>query len=95
MSAIAQNRALPGARRSYSSSMASELQLTAVFEVVEGDWVQARIRELSEVITVAPTRAEAEDLLRDALLEYVTSLSEPLEDGEAAGDLQRLQLTVT
>lgn len=75
--------------------MASELQLTAVFEVVEGDWVQARIRELPEVITAAPTRAEAEDLLRDALLEYLASLSEPLEADDAAGDLQRLQLTVT
>jgi predicted RNase H-like HicB family nuclease len=75
--------------------MASELQLTAVFEVVEGDWVQARIRELPEVITAAPTRTEAEDLLRDALLEYLASLSQPLEAENSVGDLQRLQLTVT
>jgi predicted RNase H-like HicB family nuclease len=76
--------------------MTRELELTAVFEVVENDWVQARVRELPEVITVAPTRHEAEELLRDALLEYVASLSEPLEGEDAAsGDLQHLQLTVS
>lgn len=77
--------------------MASELQLTAVFEIVEDDWVQARIRELPEVITVARTRAEAEDLLRDALLEYVAALSHPHEGAGAdlTGDLKRFQLTVT
>ncbi|MFN8161715.1 MAG: hypothetical protein U0R52_11810 [Solirubrobacterales bacterium] len=69
--------------------------MTAVFETVEDDWVQARIRELPEVITAAPTRAGAEELLRDALLEYVTSLSEPLTGEDAAGDIQNLQLTVS
>jgi predicted RNase H-like HicB family nuclease len=74
--------------------MAHEVTLTAIYEIVDDGWIQARIQELPEVITAAPTREEAEELLQDALLEYLTSLSEPLEAGQAAGDLQRLQLTV-
>lgn len=75
--------------------MAHEVTLTAIYEVVDDGWIQARIQELPEVITAAPTREEAQELLQDALLEYLTSLSEPLEAGKAAGDLQHLQLTVS
>ena len=75
--------------------MASMVTLTAVYETVEGDWVQARIQELPEVITAAPTRLEAEDALKDAVLEYLTSLSEPLVEAGANGDRQSLQLTIS
>lgn len=52
--------------------------LTPIFEEVENGWIQARIKELPEVVTAAPTRKEAEDMLADALHEYVASL---VEDG--------------
>lgn len=76
--------------------MAHDVTLTAVFESVEGGWTQARVRELPEVITAAPTREEAEELLKDALLEYVGSLIHPAEDEKKpeAGERQRLRLTV-
>jgi predicted RNase H-like HicB family nuclease len=75
--------------------MAGELVLTAIYQIVERDWVQARVEELPEVITVAPTRAEAEEALKDAVLEYLASLSEPLNGEALAGDRQSLQLTVS
>lgn len=75
--------------------MAGELTLTAIYETVEGDWVHARIQELPEVITAGRTRAEAEELLKDAVLEYLASLSEPLVGDHLAGDRQSLQLTVS
>ena len=74
--------------------MASEVTLTAIFEVVEDGWTQARIREIPEVITAAPTRAEAEAMLRDALLEYLATVGEPLDDELVSGDRQDLHLTV-
>jgi predicted RNase H-like HicB family nuclease len=75
--------------------VAGELLLTAIYETVEGDWVQGRIQELPEVITAAPTRAEAEEALKDAVLEYLASLSEPLNGDSLKGDRQSLQLTVS
>ena len=74
--------------------MASEVTLTAIFEPVEDGWTQARIREIPEVITAAQTRELAEASLRDALLEYLATLSEPLEEDVASGDRQELHLTV-
>lgn len=52
--------------------------LTPVFEEVENGWVQATIRELPEIITVAPDQDQAFENLKDALHEYVESY---LEDG--------------
>lgn len=75
--------------------MAGELTLTAVYETVEEGWVQARIEELPEVITAAPSRTAAEEALKDAVLEYFASLSEPLNGDALAGDRQSLQLTVS
>lgn len=49
---------------------------TAVYETVEDGWIQARLLELPGVITAAPSQAEAEDLLLDALQEYLMSLQE-------------------
>lgn len=50
------------------------MTLTAVYESVENGWVQGRLEELPGVITAAPTREEAEELLADALSEYLGSL---------------------
>ena len=74
--------------------VAHEVTLTAIFEAVEDGWTQARIRELPEVITAAPTRDEAEESLKDALLEYLSTLGQPLEGELAVGERQDLHLTV-
>jgi len=50
--------------------------LTPIFEEVENGWIQARIKELPEVVTAGPSREEAWVLLQDALREYVASLQE-------------------
>jgi predicted RNase H-like HicB family nuclease len=52
------------------------VSLTPIYETVENGWIQARIRELPEVLTVAPTQDEAQTMLRDALREYVDHLVE-------------------
>jgi predicted RNase H-like HicB family nuclease len=61
-----------------------EVSLTAVYEPVENGWVQARIREMPGVITAAPTRAEAEDMLLDALREFLLSFRSD-SDGDETG----------
>lgn len=50
-----------------------ELLLTPVYEQVEGGWTQAHLRELPGVITVAPTHEQAQDMLVDALREFLLS----------------------
>lgn len=45
--------------------------------------MQARIREMPGVITAAPTRAEAEDMLLDALREFLLSFRDDSENDEA------------
>ena len=60
-------------RISYSIDVDREVSLTAIYESVENGWVQARIREMPGVITAAPTRAEAEVMLLDALQEFLLS----------------------
>jgi predicted RNase H-like HicB family nuclease len=57
--------------------MAASVSLTAIYEPVEDGWVQARLKEIPAVITCAPTRDEAEELLLDAMREYLLSLVEP------------------
>jgi predicted RNase H-like HicB family nuclease len=76
--------------------MTRDVSFTAVYEAVEDGWIQARVRELPEVITAAPTLEEAKELLLDALLEYLRSLGdeavvdsrEPLAEG-------RLQISLS
>lgn len=73
--------------RASRTQQAQSLTLTAIFEPVEGGWVQARLRELPEVITAAPSHDEAREMLADALREYLLSLAddaEPVEHGAGA-----------
>lgn len=56
--------------------MSRRLSLTAVYELVEDGWTQARIAELPAVITAAPTHDEAREALLDALREYLVSLGD-------------------
>ncbi len=48
-----------------------QIKLTAVYEPVENGWTQGRLIELPGVITAAPTLAQAKEMLRDALAEYL------------------------
>ncbi|HEU0132492.1 MAG TPA: hypothetical protein VFQ85_16020 [Mycobacteriales bacterium] len=63
--------------------MTSELAFTAVYEDVENGWVQARLAEIPGVITVAPTRDAATEMLLDAFAEYVRSFAD--EAAETTG----------
>lgn len=56
--------------------MSAEVTFTAVYEDVENGWVQARLVEIPGVITAAPTRDEATEMLLDALAEYVSSFAD-------------------
>ncbi len=56
------------------------LRLTPVYREVEDGWTQATLRELPGVITVAPTFEQAEELLIDALREFLMSFSEEPPD---------------
>lgn len=49
------------------------LQLTPVYEDVDGGWTQVRLAEMPGVITAAPTREQARELLLDALREFLLS----------------------
>lgn len=66
--------------------MDREVALTAVYESVENGWVQARIREMPGVITAAPTRAEAQNLLLDALTEFLLSFGKDADGREGSAD---------
>jgi len=60
----------------YSHGMAQTITLTALYEPAEDDWVQARVAEIPAVITCAPTRSEAKEMLIDALREFFLSFTE-------------------
>lgn len=81
------------ARLRYFGVMSTRLMLTAIFEPVEQGWVQARIVELPAVITAAPSRQEAEELLGDALVEYLLSLGAG-EDIIVSSTAQKLPVEV-
>lgn len=74
--------------------MSASLTFTAVLTAVEGGWVQAQLRELPQVVTCAPTEAEARAAVVDALREYVASFTTPgAEQPEAHGyDVVRLTI---
>lgn len=65
--------------------VSESLTFTAVYEPVEGGWVHAHLAEIPGVITAAPTRADAEVMLLDALREYLLSFTDPAAVGRHAG----------
>ncbi len=69
--------------------MASRVSLTAVYEPVENGWTQARIEELPEVITAAPTLVEAKELLADALREYILMTLRNVEETPTLATVER------
>ncbi len=70
----------------------NELAYTAVYEEVEDGWIQARIAELTGVITAGSSRDEARDLLRDALREYLASFVEGDSGEPSSGDREHLRV---
>lgn len=75
--------------------MSDELNLTASYRTVDEGWTEGQILELPGVITAAPTREEAEDMLRDATVEYLTSLTTPVAEAEAGSDNQAIRISVS
>lgn len=71
------------------------LQLTPVYEQVEGGWTQAGLMELPGVITAAPSREEAQDMLLDALREFLLSFGDGHTDGTLSPDPDALTLTIS
>ena len=69
------------------------LQLSIVYEPVENGWTQARIAEYPAVITAAPTREGAKELVLDALREYLLSLAD--DQPSEAGERESIALTIT
>ena len=71
------------------------IPLSIVYEPVEEGWVQARIEEMPAVITSARTKAEARDLVLDALREYLLSLRDERPPQPAGGDREAVALTIS
>jgi len=69
------------------------LQLSIVYEPVEGGWTQARIAEYPAVISAARTREAAKELVLDALREYLLSLADESSPNE--GEREPVALTIT
>ena len=69
------------------------LELSIVYESVENGWTQARIAEYPAVITAAPTREGAKELVLDALREYLLSLAD--DQPSEAGERETVALTIT
>lgn len=72
------------------------MELHVVFEPDEEGWVRASIEELPGVITCAPTRDEARQLIRDALDEWLAALtSTDRATTGLAGTRETLTVSVT
>jgi hypothetical protein len=77
------------------SSTRELLQLTPVYMQVEGGWTQAGLLELPGVITAAPSREEAEDMLVDALREFLLSFGDSTPGSTRPTDVEGMTLSVT
>lgn len=82
--------------RSILTRMATApIQLTAVFEPVEDDWVQASLVEWPAVITCGRTREEAHEMLLDAFREMVLSYTDQDAEPPVEADMTKsIQLTI-
>lgn len=75
------------------SQAAASIELTIVYERVDNGWLQARIAELSAVITAAESRREARDMVLDAVREYLRSARDTPPGIE--GERETVELTIT
>ena len=74
--------------------MAIHLTFTAVYEEIEDGWVQGRLAEMPGVITAAPTREEAETMIRDALGEYLASYRRDPVAAPPDAETELIKLTI-
>ena len=70
------------------------MELHIIFEPDEEGWVRATIEELPGVITCAPTRDKARELVRDALDEWLAALTST-ERATIGSDATRETLTLS
>jgi len=71
------------------------LQLTPVYQQVENGWTQASLIELPGVITAAPSRDEAQEMLLDALREFLLSFGPAPTAVPMSSEPDALTLTVS
>ena len=71
------------------------LQLTPVYEQVEGGWTQVGLAELPGVITAAPSREDPQELLIAALREFLLAFGRPGPGAATTADPDALMLTVS
>jgi hypothetical protein len=71
------------------------LRLTPVYKLVENGWTQAGLLELPGVITAAPSRDEAQELLVDALRQFLLSFGPERSGDWTAVESGSLTLTVS
>ncbi len=71
------------------------LRLTPVYGQVDGGWTQASLVELPGVITAAPTRDQAKEMLLDALREFLLSFGPVGTATPASVGADALTLTIT
>jgi predicted RNase H-like HicB family nuclease len=82
-----------GMARGGFSRYAGRVELHVSYEPDEGGWVMARIEEIPEVITCAPTQDEAREMIRDALSEWLAALT-TVTPGTATAGRETLTLSV-
>lgn len=68
--------------------------MTAVFEETDGGWIQASIAELPGVITAGRSLIEAQELLLDALREYLLA-QQDVHAVQVSGRGERHRIAVT
>ena len=71
------------------------LQLTPSYQQVENGWTQASLIELPGVIMAAPSREEAQELLLDALREFLLSFGPGLPAAPTDVEPDVLKLTIS
>jgi predicted RNase H-like HicB family nuclease len=74
--------------------MADPVTFTAVYEEVDGGWIQGHLAEMPGVITAAPARAEARGMIRDGLGEYLASYRRDPAAEPPGTDTERVKLTI-
>jgi predicted RNase H-like HicB family nuclease len=74
--------------------MATKIKLTAVYEPDENGWTHGHLVELPGVITAAPTLAEAKEMLRDALAEYLAALGSAPDAIAPGAESEELELRI-
>jgi hypothetical protein len=71
------------------------LQVTPVYQQVENGWTQASLIEMPGVITAAPSRDEAREMLVDALREFLLSFGPGPKSAPMSVELEAMTITIS